>query len=113
MPARVPTSLVVLSGVLFVTTVAAIVVLSITGNETAAVESLAKPLLTGLVLTGVVGVVTKHQGDRLDEQDKTLRQISHQTNGVLDKRIYSHAKTAAKDALRELAEEERQARVSE
>lgn len=109
MPARVPTSLVVLSGVLFVTTVAAIVTLSITGNETAAVESLAKPLLTGLVLTGVVGVVTKHQGDRLDEQDKTLRQISHQTNGVLDQRIREQTKAA----LRELAEEERQARVSE
>lgn len=104
---RVPTALVVLSGVLFVTTVAAIVALSITGNETAAVESLAKPLLTGLVLTGVVGIVNKSQHERMDRQDEKLDRITHQTNGVLDQRI----RTGAKEALQELAEEERQARV--
>lgn len=115
MPNRIPTALVVLSGVLFVTTVAAIVALTIAGHETAAVESLAKPLLTGVILTGVVGAVSKHQGDRLDEQDKALDQITHQTdqithqtNGVLDKRI----REQTKNALRELAEEERQGRLS-
>lgn len=108
-PTKIPTALVVLSGVFFVTTVAAIVALTITGHETTAVESLAKPLLTGLVLTGVVGVMNKSQADRMDEQDTKLDTITHQTNGVLDKRI----RNGTKAALRELAEEERQDRVTE
>lgn len=108
MPNRIPTSMVVLSGVLFVTTITALVALAIAGKETAAVESLAGPLLTGVILTGVVGAVSKTQVDRLDQQDKALDQITQQTNGVLDKRI----REQTKNALRELAEEERQGRVS-
>lgn len=108
MPNRIPTSMVVLSGVLFVTTITALVALTIAGKETAAVESLAGPLLTGVILTGVVGAVSKTQVDRLDQQDKALDQITQQTNGVLDKRI----REQTKNALRELAEEERQGRVS-
>ena len=100
----IPTALVWLSGIMFVTTVAAMVTLTIAGAETSAVESLAKPLLTGLVLSGVVGAVNVTQQTRLDEQDTHLKQIRKQTNGVLDQRI----REQTKNALRELAEEERQ-----
>ncbi len=108
MTPRIPTALVVLSGVLFVTTITALVALAIAGKETAAVEGVAGPILTGVILTGVVGAVSKTQVDRLDQQDKALDQITHQTNGLLDKRIREQTKSA----LRELAEEERQGRVS-
>lgn len=98
----IPTALVVLSGVLFVTTMAALVILIINGDDTEAVESIAKPLLTGLVLSGVVGAVQQSQTGRLDTQDKQLRKIREQTNGVLDARI----KEQTKAALLELAAEE-------
>src|SRR5699024_11779725 len=109
MPRTIPTALVWLSGSLFIATMTALVILILNGSETEAVESLAKPLLTGLVLTGVVGAMGKHQGDRLDAQDKNLKAIRSQTNGVLDERIREQTKAA----LRELAEEERQERLNE
>ena len=105
----IPAGIMWLSGIMFVTTVAAMVALTIAGAETSAIEALAKPLLTGLVLSGVVGAVNATQQTRLDEQDTHLKQIRRQTNGVLDQRI----REQTKNALRELAEEERQARVTE
>lgn len=100
---------IVLAGVMFVTTVAGMVTLIVTGNEGGSLERIAGPLLTAVIVTGVLGATTKRQEDRLDDQDKALNQITHQTNGVLDKRIRDNAKAA----LRELAEEERQDRVTE
>lgn len=105
---NVPTALIWLSGIMFITTVAALTALTIVGAETEAIESIAKPLLAGLILSGIVGVGQASQSRRLDHQDEKLATIAHQTNGVLDKRI----KDGAKAALLELAEDERQGRVS-
>lgn len=93
---------IILAGVMFVTTVAGMVTLVVTGNDGSSIERIAGPLLTAMIVTGVLGATTKRQEDRLDTQDKQLRKIREQTNGVLDARI----KEQTKAALIELAEEE-------
>lgn len=101
------TAVVVLAGVMFVTSVLGMVALVIAGSDSSSLERVVGPLLTAVVVTGVLGATNRQQVKRLDEQDTKLDKISEQTNGVLDRRI----KTQTKAALLELQEDERQARL--
>ena len=69
---------------------AAYVVLTIFGADTSSLVSVVVALATG-------GSITVHAAQRLDTQDKKLDTITHQTNGVLTKRI----KDAVAQALAE------------
>lgn len=69
-----------LAALMFTVTVAAFVILATTGRSTGTLERLAGPLLTAVIVTGVVGASHKSQEGRLDK-------IQHQTNGQMDKRI--------------------------
>lgn len=96
------TAVVILAGVMFVTSVAGLVALVIAGVDSASLERLVGPLLTAVVITGVLGATNRQQGKRLDEQDTKLDKITHQTNGVLDRRI----REGTKAALLEVQQEE-------
>jgi hypothetical protein len=90
------TAIIVGALVAFVAVLAAYVVLAATGHGTEAAG------VAGIVTTllGLVGLGA-HQSSRLSEQDAQLSTISHQTNGVLDKRIQDGADTAMRQVLRE------------
>lgn len=64
----------------FAVTVAAYVVLTIRGVETAGLLALATPVIGALLVVSRVDA-------RSDAQDQALTTITHQTNGVLSKRI--------------------------
>lgn len=74
------TMLIKLAGLMFTVTVGAFVALAIAGESTDTLERLAGPLLTAVIITGVVGASHKSQEGRLDT-------IQQQTNGRMDKRI--------------------------
>lgn len=69
-----------LAALMFTITMVCFVILAVTGVSTDTLERLVGPLLTGVILTGVVGATHKSQEGRLEK-------IQHQTNGVLDRRI--------------------------
>lgn len=69
-----------LAALMFTVTIAAFVILAVSNSSTATLERLAGPLLTAVIVTGVVGASHKSQEGKLD-------QIQHQTNGRMDKRI--------------------------
>lgn len=75
----------------FALVVAGFVVLTLKGSDTSAFIGLVTPILAAVF-------VVQHLG----QQDKVLRQISAQTNGVLDQRI----KDGVKAALAEKAGEQ-------
>lgn len=92
-----PTTAIIAGAVVaFVAVLAAYVVLAATGHGTEAAG------VAGIVTTllGLVGLGA-HQSSRLSEQDEQLTTISHQTNGVLTKRIQDGADTAMRQVLRE------------
>lgn len=76
-----------LAALMFTVTIAAFVILAVAGSETATLERLAGPLLTAVIITGVVGASHK-------SQDSKLEQIQHQTTGQLDKRIRTNVNAA-------------------
>lgn len=90
------TAVVVAALLAFVAVLAAYVVLAMTGHASDA--------------SGVVGIVTTllgllglgaHTSQRLAKQDAQLTTITHQTNGVLTKRIQDGADTAMRQVLRD------------
>ncbi|WP_129286721.1 hypothetical protein [Streptomyces sp. GZWMJZ-114] len=64
----------------FAACVVGFVVLSVTGKETGDFLSFVTPVLAAVFLSARLE-------SRSDRQDETLAKISHQTNGVLTKRI--------------------------
>lgn len=84
----------ILAGVMFVVTVAGLVALMGMGRETEALERLVGPLLSAIVVTGVLGGVTKQTNGKLDR-------IERQTNGVLDARIREGTREALTEAVRD------------
>lgn len=79
--------IIVLAGLMFTVTVVALVVLGLYDEDTRTLERLVGPLLTAVIVTGVVGALGKSQNSRLDK-------IEHQTNGELDEKIKRNVKAA-------------------
>lgn len=82
----------ILSGVVFVVTVAAFVALSIVDKPTGDLLGLVGPVITGLFLVGVLG-------GKIDETRAVAETAVAQTNGELDKRFRAHAEEAATKAV--------------
>lgn len=78
-----------LAALMFTVTVVAFVVLALFGGDSRTLERIAGPLLTAVIVTGVVGASHKAQESKLDK-------IQNQTNGMMDKRIRTNV-TAALD----------------
>lgn len=67
---RMPLLLVQLAGVMFVTVTAALVALVLADHDTESVERLAGPLLTAVIITGVLGGATRATNDRLAQIER-------------------------------------------
>lgn len=88
---KTSTATLVVGTIVFVVTVAAVVVLQVTAHPTDQLLTLAGPVVAALLITGRID----HHADT--EQTK-LDRITAQTNGVLDQRIKSGTTAALKDA---------------
>ena len=66
--------IIVLAGVMFLGTLAALVVLATSDTSTATLERLAGPLLTAVIVTGVLGVTHAQTGRRVDDVEKSIRE---------------------------------------
>lgn len=86
-PDETPRLIIGLAALMFTVTVAALVVLGLSDQNTRTLERLVGPLLTAVIVTGVLGVSHKSQNNRLDK-------IEHQTNGELDARIKRNVRAA-------------------
>ena len=93
-PDRTPLAIIALAALMFVTSIAALVTLALSGQDTASIERIVGPLLSSVIVTGVIGAVAAGQREtakahetRLTEQDEKLAKIDAQTNGVLDARM--------------------------
>lgn len=82
---------------IFAICVAGYVPLAILGTPTAEFVTLVGPVLAVVILQGRLG----KQDQVLEEQDKKLDQITHQTNGVLTERINTAVADGVKAALAE------------
>lgn len=87
--------LVYLAGLVFVVSVAAVVVLEAMGRSTTNLMALVGPVVAGLLVGGHVSNLTQ-------QQNRAIGKIEAQTNGVLDARIRTQGKAATLDALREV-----------
>lgn len=67
--------------------IAGFVVLTLKGSDTSAYIGVVTPMLAAVF-------VVNHVNTRSDQQDQALKQITHQTNGVLTQRIQDAVKTA-------------------
>lgn len=81
----------VLSGLVFALSLAALVILEVTGRSTAALMALVGPVIAALFLAS-------HVDRRTNEQNVVIGKIAEQTNGVLDQRI----KESTAEAIREI-----------
>lgn len=77
---RTGLAVIALGGLMFVTSLAAIVALALAGQDTATLERIVSPLLGSVITVGVLGLVSH-------AQDQKLTRIEKQTNGILDERI--------------------------
>lgn len=82
---------------IFAICVAGYVPLAILGTPTAEFVTLIGPVLAVVILQGRLG----KQDEVLDEHDKKLDKITHQTNGVLTERINTAVAEGVKAALAE------------
>lgn len=82
---------------IFAMCLAGYVPLAILGTPTAEYVTLIGPVLAVVILQGRLG----KQDEVLDEHDKKLDQITHQTNGVLTERINTAVAEGVKAALAE------------
>lgn len=82
-----PRLIIGLAALMFTVTVAALVVLGLWDQNTRTLERLVGPLLTAVIVTGVVGALGKSQSSRLGR-------IESQTNGELDEKIKQNVKAA-------------------
>jgi hypothetical protein len=85
------TPLVVLAALVFVCSVAALVILEIAERPTLTLVALVTPVITGLLVSGHVCTVTRQQNVAIDK-------IERQTNGVLDERIRTQVLSALAEA---------------
>lgn len=67
---HMPLLLVKLAGVMFVTVTAALVALVLADQDTESVERLAGPLLTAVIITGVLGSATRTTNERLTQIER-------------------------------------------
>ena len=88
--------------VVFVTTIAAMVVLRIKDADTSNLIALASPVISSVVLGGVVWYTSSQQDKKLDEQTHVLHRIEHETNGILEEKIERGSKRAMEKALPDL-----------
>ncbi len=91
---KTPIYVIKLAGLMFVATLAAMVAMAIAGQDTATIEHLVGPLLSTVIVTGVVGAVTQGQNSKLDQHEQKLTKIQEQTNGILDARIRRETQAA-------------------
>lgn len=77
--------IIVLAGVMFLGTLAALVVLAVSDTSTATLERLAGPLLTAVIVTGVLGVTHAQTGRRVDEVEKSIREDTAEIPKYRDK----------------------------
>ena len=91
---RIALAILALAAIMFVATLAALVALAISGQDTASIERIAGPLLSSVVVTGVIGAVAAGQRETAKSHEAKLDRIEAQTNGVLDERIREGAKAA-------------------
>lgn len=80
-----PRLIIGLAALMFTVTVTALVVLGLWDQNTRTLERLVGPLLTAVIVTGVVGALGKSQNSRLGK-------IESQTNGKMDERIRENVK---------------------
>lgn len=86
--------IIALAAVMFVSTLVALVALALSGQDTASIERIVGPLLSSVIVTGVVGALAASQRETAKAQGAKLDRIEAQTNGVLDQRIREGAKAA-------------------
>lgn len=67
--------------------IAGFVALTLKGSDTSAYIGVVTPILAAVF-------VVNHVNTRSDQQDQALKQITHQTNGVLTQRIQDAVKAA-------------------
>lgn len=85
-----PRLIIGLAALMFTVTVTALVVLGVYAEDTRTLERLVGPLLTAVIVTGVVGALGKSQSSRLGK-------IESQTNGELDEKIKRNVKAALEE----------------
>lgn len=86
--------LILLAGVVFIVSVAALVALEAMGRSTTNLMALVGPVVAALLVGGHVSNLTS-------QQNRSIQKIEAQTNGVLDARIRTQGKAAMLEALTE------------
>lgn len=86
--------LIILAGVVFIVSVAALVALEAMERSTTNLMALVGPVVAGLLVGGHVSNLTS-------QQNRSIQKIEAQTNGVLDARIRTQGKAATLEALTE------------
>lgn len=84
--------------IVFAISVVALLYLQERGHDTTTLMVLVGPVVAAFFVSGHVSRLTAKQNQKLEEQHHTLRQITEQTNGMLDDRIRNqviHALRAA------------------
>lgn len=81
-----------LAGLVFLTSVIALVILESFGRSTTNLMALVGPVVAGLLVGGHVSNLTS-------QQNRSIQKIEAQTNGVLDARIRTQGKAAMLEAL--------------
>ena len=89
---RSTTPVLILSGLVFVVSITAYVVLELYGGDTGGVLTLAGPILAALFVTGTLG----REQARIHEK---VERVEKQTNGVLDARIREQTAAAIREVL--------------
>lgn len=87
--------LIILAGLVFVVSVAALVILESFGRSTVNLMALVGPVVAGLLVGG-------HMSNLTSQQNRSIQKIEAQTNGVLDARIRTQGKAAMLEALQDV-----------